>query len=603
MTRLHGPAPEAPELFIPPAVPTDPGELLLFLRTQEEWFRAVFEGAAMGIGIVNMEGRFIEANAAFLRMVGYDLDEVREMPFTSLNHPDDNARNVPLFRQLVAGKLSHYQMEKRYRCKDGSFLPVRLTTSVVRDAAGQPRFCVAMVEDITERHRAEAERRELEERLRHSALHDPLTGLPNRVLLMERLAAAVERCDEEEGVACAVLFLDLDRFKVINDSLGHFVGDQLLCSVANRLRECVRGTDTVARFGGDEFVILLDGTDASQAVAVAGRIQRELAAPFDLDGYEAFTTASIGVALAERPDERPEHLLRNADMAMYRAKGAGMAQCAVFDRSMHAAALERLQLETDLRHALQRGELRLHYQPLVHLGTGRVAALEALARWEHPEQGMISPARFIPVAEDTGMILPLGSWVLAEAARQLAEWRAEIPEVDALEVSVNVSPKQLRDPGLVEEIRALLEEHALPPRCLKLELTESSMLDDPAASAALLHRLKGMEVELYLDDFGTGYSSLSYLHQLPLNAIKIDRSFIHGLEGSPSERQGNTEIVRTIVTLARSLEVPVVAEGVETPEQLAALRELGCDYGQGYLFSRPVESGAARDLLLADPRW
>lgn len=602
MNSRRTPSPEAPGLLLSVA-PPDPDQLLLFLREQEEWFRAVFEGSAIGIGIVDMEGRFIEANAAFLRMVGYTPEELRELSFTTLNHPDDNARNLPLFRQLVAGKISHYQMEKRYRCKDGSDLPVRLTTSVVRDAAGRPRFCVAMVEDITERRRAEAERRALEEQLRHSALHDPLTGLPNRVLLMERLAAAVERCGGEDGGTCAVLFLDLDHFKVINDSLGHFVGDELLRTVAARLRECVRASDTVARFGGDEFVVLLDQTDAEQAFAVAGRIQQVLATALDLDGYEAFTTVSIGVAMARGPGERPEHLLRNADMAMYQAKAAGRARCAVFDQSMHATVLLRLQMETDLRHAMMRGELRLHFQPLIHLGTGRIAALEALVRWEHPEQGLIPPDRFIPLAEDAGLIIPLGSWVLEEAMRQLAEWRAEVPGTDALEISVNVSPKQLRGSALVDEIGVLLERYDLPPRCLKLELTESSMLDDPAASTALLHRLEEMQVQLYLDDFGTGYSSLSRLHRLPLNALKVDRSFTHGLEGTPAERQANEEIVRTIVTLARSLGVQVVAEGVETHAQLAALRALGCDYGQGYLFSRPVESAAARELLLADPRW
>ncbi|HEX2094493.1 MAG TPA: EAL domain-containing protein [Longimicrobiaceae bacterium] len=587
-----------PDLLFRPSL-ADPDELLRTLRSREEWFRAVFEGSAMGIGVVDMDGRFIEANAAFLRMTGYPLDELRGMAFTTLNHPDDNARNVPLFRQLVEGKLSHYQMEKRYRCRNGSVLPVRLTTSVVRDSEGRPRFCIAMVEDITERRQAEAERLALEERLRHSALHDPLTGLPNRVLLGERLARAAER----PCAPCAVLFLDLDRFKVINDSLGHVEGDELLRVVALRLRGCVRPEDTVGRFGGDEFVILLEGAGRDEAVRTAERILDALAVPLDLHGYETFTTACIGIVLSDGSGGPPEHLLRDADMAMYSAKAAGLGQYAVFDRSMHAAALERLQLETDLRHALQRKEFRLHYQPIVSLTMGRIAALEALARWEHPQRGPVPPDRFIPVMEDTGLILPLGSWVLSEAMRQLAEWRARLPAAETLEVSVNVSPRQLRAPGLVEEIDRLLRANGLPPRSLKLELTESSMLEDPAASSALLHRLKAKEVHLYLDDFGTGYSSLSYLHQLPLNAIKIDRSFIRGLDEGAAGRQGDGEIVRTIVGLARSLGVPVVAEGVESEEQLATLRTLGCDYAQGYLFSPPVDADAARELLRANPRW
>jgi diguanylate cyclase (GGDEF)-like protein/PAS domain S-box-containing protein len=579
------------------------GDLLRAMQQREEWFRAVFEGSAMGIAVVDMQGRLIEANTPFQRIVGRTSPELKQIPFVDLDHPDDRERNQEQFRRLVSGKLSSYQMELRYVDRAGTPFPVRLTTSVVRAADGKPRFFVAMVDDLTQRTRAEEEREELEERLRHLALHDPLTGLPNRVLLAQRMTECVASLKNEPGAHCGVLFLDLDRFKNINDSLGHGVGDEMLRQVAVRLATCGRPGDTVARFGGDEFIIFLsrvDGRDA--ALAVAAQVREVLSAPLELGSYRTYTSASIGIALSESAEETPDDLLRNADMAMYHARAVGGTRTAVFDGSMHRAVLERLGLENDLRAALSRGELRLFFQPIVSLRTGEVVAAEALARWEHPVHGRVPPDRFISLAEDTGLIGSLGSWVLGEAARQLAEWRADLPLAAKLEVTVNLSPAQLREPGLVDEVADTLGEHGLPPAALKLELTESSLVEDPATAAGVLRALKKREVQVYLDDFGTGYSSLSTLHRLPLDALKIDRSFVAGMDGGTTGAHKGAEIVRTIVALARSLGVRVVGEGVESHEQLAALHALGCDFAQGYLISPPLPADEfAESFLRGDP--
>ncbi|HEX6748887.1 MAG TPA: EAL domain-containing protein [Longimicrobium sp.] len=440
------------------------------------------------------------------------------------------------------------------------------------------------------------ERKRVEERLIHDALHDSLTGLPNRHLFMERLGEALLRFNAG-GHRFAVLFLDLDRFKVVNDSLGHHVGDELLVAVARRLLENVRATDTVARFGGDEFAILLTNLEeANDATMIAERVVQAVSAPVNLSGYEVFTSASIGIALSTLGYDRPEYLLRNADMAMYRAKGGGGLAWEVFDRTMHAQALSRLQMETDLRRALTRGEFRLHYQPIVSLSTGRVAGVEALCRWEHPERGLIQPAEFIPTAEETGVIVPLGEWVLREACRQLAEWRRELGA--RIAVSVNLSARQLAQPGLVDAVRAALAETGLKPRHLKLEITESAILESEAAGS-VLDELRELGIEMQLDDFGTGYSSLSALHRLPMKALKVDRTFVGRME----EGSAPSQLVRTIALMARGLELAVIAEGVETEAQLAEVRAIGCDYAQGYLVSEPVDAAAIREILASGREW
>jgi diguanylate cyclase (GGDEF)-like protein/PAS domain S-box-containing protein len=446
-------------------------------------------------------------------------------------------------------------------------------------------------EEVTERKR-------VEDRLLHHATHDPLTGLPNRHLFMERLGRALLRFQSTGGVF-AVLFLDLDRFKVVNDSLGHHVGDELLQVIAERLRASVRHNDTVARFGGDEFAVLLEElVDLNEAGEIAGRLGQAVSAPVNLGGYEVFTSASIGIALSSSGQDRPEYLLRNADVAMYRAKGNGANRYEVFDRAMHAQAMARLQLETDLRRALTRGEFRLRYQPIVSLRTGRITGVEALLRWEHPDRGLILPGDFIPVAEETGLILPLGAWVLGEACRQLAEWRREFHHA-RIALSVNLSAKQFGQADLVERIRDALRESGLDPRHLKLEITESAIIDNPSGAGAMLAQLKEQGIQVQMDDFGTGYSSLSSLHSLPLDGLKVDRSFVSRILENHATRQ----MVRTIALLARGLDLAVVAEGVETVEQLEEVRAMGCDYAQGYLIAPPLEPAGMRALLAENPRW
>jgi len=441
-------------------------------------------------------------------------------------------------------------------------------------------------EEVTDRKR-------VEESLLHQAMHDSLTGLPNRHRFMERLGESLFRFNQGAG-QCAVLFLDLDRFKVVNDSLGHHVGDELLVAVARRLCENVRACDTVARFGGDEFAILLtELADVADATGIAARVANAVAAPVNLNGYEVFTSASIGIALATFGYDRPEYLMRNADTAMYRAKGSPGEAWRVFDRGMHAQALARLQTETDLRRALQRGEFSLDYQPIVSLETGRIAGVEALCRWRHPERGLVEPAEFIPTAEETGVIAPLGDWVLREACRQVAEWRAELGV--RIAVSVNLSARQVAHPGLVDAVREALAASGLKPRHLKLEITESALLESDAAEP-VLEELSEMGIELQMDDFGTGYSSLSALHRLPIRALKVDRTFVGRIGGGGAPVQ----LVRTIVLMARGLGLAVIAEGVETEEQFSELREMGCDFAQGYLIARPLCPDAVRERLAAE---
>ncbi|MHC0065441.1 bifunctional diguanylate cyclase/phosphodiesterase [Nostoc sp. UIC 10890] len=445
------------------------------------------------------------------------------------------------------------------------------------------------------------ERKQAEEQLRHNAFHDALTGLPNRAFFIERLKNTLQRAKQQENYLFAVLFLDLDRFKVINDSLGHLKGDQFLIAIANRLEVCVRSTDTAARLGGDEFTILLDEIQSlSDAIKVAERIQQELTLPLELDGQEVFTTASIGIALSSTVDyDQPENLLRDADTAMYRAKVLGKARYEVFNPEMYTNALVRLQLENDLRRAIERHEFQLYYQPIVSLTNGRILGFEALLRWQHPERGLICPTDFIPLAEETGLIVKIGYWALHEACCQMQNWRLS-HRINSLEkISVNLSVKQFSQPDLIEQIGQILHSTGLDAGSLMLEITESAILENGDEANAALSELRKMGIELSIDDFGTGYSSLGRLHNFPISVLKIDRSFV-----SPTDGNGkNLEIIETIITLAHKLGMDVTAEGVETKEQLAFLRNLNCECGQGYFFSRPLDNAAAVELILKNPQW
>ncbi len=438
----------------------------------------------------------------------------------------------------------------------------------------------------------------------YDAFHDSLTGLPNRDLFVESLGRAIANTKGRRSYLFAVLFLDLDRFKVINDSLGHLVGDELLRAVVLRLRASIGRADTVARVGGDDFAILARNVDVESAVDLTDRIHQALIVPFELRGQEVFVTASIGIAVGGEPTaasrEQPEHLLRDAHTAMYRAKALGTGRYQVFNASMHDLAVERLRLETDLRMAVKRREFLLYYQPFVSLASGRIIGFEALVRWQHPQRGLISPVKFIPVAEETGAIVPLGEWVLEEACRQLRLWEGMFDFDQPLIMSVNLSGKQFAQPDLVDRIQAILRATGLSAESLKLEITESVVMDDVESAIAVLKQMKALNVKLGIDDFGTGYSSLSYLSRFPTDTLKVDKSFVGLMELGEGE---NVAIVRTIVALAHALGMDVIAEGVETAAQLSRLRAIGCEYGQGYFFAKPLPSEAATALMASYPQW
>lgn len=450
------------------------------------------------------------------------------------------------------------------------------------------------IEELS-RHIAEQERiskalQESKDHFRHAAFHDELTNLPNRALLTEHIKLAIERPRSRDEQIFAVLFLDLDRFKNINDSLGHIAGDELLVAIARCLEDCMRPMDTVARLGGDEFAILLDGLDnVDDAILVAERIQQALTRPFMLNGHEVFVTTSIGITLSNSSYHDPENVLRDADTAMYRAKEGGKARYQVFDSSMHSHAVAVLQLENDLRRAIERNEFKNYYQPIIDLETDEVSGFEALVRWYHPERGLVPPDEFIGIAEETGLILEVGMMVLREACRQMCEWQSS-GMLKPLTVAVNLSAKQFAQQNLVNQVKEILRETGLEPQCLKLEITETVVMENAEEARNMLSQLCSLGVQLSIDDFGTGYSSLSYLHRLPVTALKIDRSFI-GRMGANGE---NCEVVKTINTLANNLGMSVVAEGVETEEQLLQLKAMGCGYAQGYIFSRPLMAEAAK---------
>ena len=444
------------------------------------------------------------------------------------------------------------------------------------------------------------ERQELENQLLYMALHDPLTGLPNRALFMKRLEASLERVKAEPGYLFAVLFLDCDRFKVINDSLGHLVGDELLIAIARRLEKCIKEVDTLARLGGDEFAILLENiTEITMATQVAGNMIKELSSPFHLSRYEVFINASIGVTMSNIENEKPEYLLRNADTAMYRAKALGKARYHVFDPAMHHQALQLLELENDLRRAIEREEFIVYYQPIVSLNNGKISGFEALIRWRHPSRGMVSPAQFIPIAEETGLITAIDSWILEQACHQLISWQQQLGNEELLTMSVNVSVWQFAQPNFVEKVVETLAKTKINPQNLKLEITESAIMENKESAKQILQQLKAQQIQLSIDDFGTGYSSLSYLHNFPVNALKIDQSFVNSMDEKP-EKDG---LVPGIISIAHTMGMSAIAEGIETTLQLEKLRNLNCDFGQGYLFSKPLDSKLAFELIQSGPQW
>lgn len=558
------------------------------LKESEEYFRTAFDHAA-GMAVIDPDGRWRQVNESLCRMLGYTEDELLKNGFQSITHPSDLGNDLSNLYQLLEGRIPNYQLEKRYCHRIGHTVWVLQSASLIRDASGSPRNVIFQIQDISDRKKAE-------EQIHHAAFHDSLTGLPNRTLFAERLSMAVERAKRTPDYQFAVIFVDLDRFKVVNDSLGHVMGDKLLVDLSRRLESCLRAIDTAARLGGDEFGVLLDGiSKPSDAVEIAERIQDCLKKPFNLEGHEFFTSASMGISFSTEGYERPEDILRDADTAMYRAKSNGKARHEIFDSQMHTRAVQALTLENELRRALERGEITPFYQPIVALNTGEIVGFEALARWVHPERGLISPADFIPLAEETDLIIPIGFEILRQACSQTARWQKKY-DAPELAISVNLSGKQFKQASLIDEIKEILFETDLHPHLLKMEITETMIMEDTATAVEMLKQLKVLGVQISLDDFGTGYSSLSYLHRFPFDVIKIDRSFVSRMM---VDRE-SFGIVKTITALAAELNKSVIAEGIEKEEHMEALKAINCHYGQGYLFSKPLDSRSAEELLAGE---
>ena len=528
--------------------------------------------------VLDLHGRFQEVSPSWSEILGFGPDELMGRNLTDLVHPEEEDRvSGELANLAQASRRSRFSA--RIRTRDGSY------TTLYWGILSSP-----------EEGRILASARETADTTASlpEAYRDNLTGLPNRQLLLNRIEHNLERAKRRPDFWFGVLHIGLDRFKVVNESLGHEMGDILLAGFAQTLENTVRPTDSVARMGGDEFSLMLeDITDVSSTLRVVERIQSRLSVPFQIGGHEVYTDLSIGIAVQEGQYDRGEQILRDANIAMHRAKEQGGGGYVVFDPAMHEEAVRRLRLELELRKAVEHGQFQALFQPVRELAGGRMDGLEALVRWNHPDWGLVSPGEFIPVAEGTGMIREIGRWMIRESTRQLALWKEEFGRVAPDWVAVNLSARQLGDDGLVTEVRDALDEAGLAPASLKLEITESAVMADTERAFRTLHALKELGVQLCLDDFGTGYSSLSYLHDLPVDHLKIDRSFVQGAD--LSERSGS--FVDTIIQLSHNLDLGVIAEGIETPDQEATVRELGADWGQGFLYARPATPGDIRLLL------
>jgi diguanylate cyclase (GGDEF)-like protein/PAS domain S-box-containing protein len=555
--------------------------------------RSTLDSTTDGILVVDLQGRIVSHNKRFAQLWRIPPELLRlRVDRPAFEFAAAELKDPARFMAKVEELYDHPEAESRdlLEFKDGRVFE---RFSMPQKLEGRPVGRVWSFRDVTMQKR-------VEEQLVYQAVHDQLTGLHNRVTFVDRLELAIRRTKRHPERSFAVLCLDLDRFKVVNDSLGHVKGDELLVAVAERLRTCVRPEDTVARQGGDEFSVLLEEIGGlPDAVLVTDRILEAMRRPFALRDAEVFTSASIGIAPAAAHYTRAEEVLRDADIAMYRAKALGKARHEVFLAGMHASAVALLELESDLRRAAGRGELRLHYQPIVELSSGELVGFEALLRWEHPSRGLLYPDQFVRVAEETGLIVEMGWWALAEACRQMNQWQERWDPERRLSVSVNLSGRQFAETDLVERVRDVLAGSGLPASRLALEITESIVMENNELATAQIEALRALGVQLHIDDFGTGYSSLSYLHRFPVHTLKIDRSFVCRI-GSQGE---HAEIVRTITRLAHNLGLKVVAEGVETPEQCLHLRNMLCHYGQGYHFSEPADAAGALAMIAAGRRW
>ena len=579
-------------------------------RRAEDHFYKAFNANPEPIAIATIpEERYLDVNESFLLVTGFQRDEVVGRTAAELNFwacPEEQTRLM----ESLSEKGRVRDLEIAFSTKSGE-KRTGLESAEIIDVGGQACM-LAILKDITELKRAQ-------EKLVHDAFHDSLTSLPNRALFLDRLERTVARAKRHKDYKFAVLFIDIDRFKIVNDSLGHHAGDELIIQFSKRILHSLRledvisapatpysfvnewttKDDTLARLGGDEFTVLLDDLHSpTDSIRVASRIQQSFAEPFLIAGQEVFTTASIGIAASSDSYASAAEVLRDADIAMYRAKSQGKARTEVFDQAMHDHAVGRLKLETDLRHALEREEFRVYYQPIVSLASGKIAGFEALVRWDRPGVGIVAPAEFIGVAEDMGLIVFIGSWVLRQACEQVRRWHLADPEQRLLTMSVNVSGRQFKQPDIVEQVEKILRETQVDPATIKLEITETVTMDNAERTIRVVKGLKKLGIRLSIDDFGTGYSSLSYLRRFPMDTLKIDRSFVQNLPGNPE----NLEIVRTIISLARNLGIDVVAEGAETAGEIEHLKALECDFGQGYFYSKPVDGEQAGSLLRKAPQ-
>jgi PAS domain S-box-containing protein len=572
------------------------------LAERDQLFQLISENAVDMIALVDSDGRRLYNSPAYQKVLGYSSEELKSTSSFEGIHPDDRLRVVRAAEKVYQSGCGE-RMEYRIRHRDGSWRTLESTASPVRNAKGQIDKLVIVNRDITERKRAE-------ELVVYNAFHDGLTNLPNRALFLDRLQHTLTLSRRHSNYKFAVLLVDVDGFKVVNDSLGHTAGDDLLIKIGQRLETSVRRNDTVsraisdspytpvndpslARLGGDEFAILLeDIQDPIGAVRIADRVQKDLEAPFAIHQEQIVISASIGIASSVSPNTQAEDLVRNADIAMYRAKRAGKGRCEVFDTAMHAGAVKRLSLEGDLRKALERGEFRVYYQPIVSLQTGRIVGFEALTRWQRP-QGILSPIEFIAVAEETGLIVPMNRLLLREACQRLRLWQAEFPCTPPLTMSVNMTAQEFAQPGLTSEMLKTLRETGVDPGCLRVEIIETIAMGDTEKSSPVLAQLKALGVRLSVDDFGTGYSSLSRLRRIPVDTLKIDRAFIANVDSDVE----NLEVVRAIIVLAHNLALKVVAEGTETEQEVEQLKQLNCEMAQGYFFSRPAADQAILELL------
>ncbi len=560
------------------------------LRKSETRYALAAQGANDGLWDWDLVNEDIYYSPRWMEILGIEPNEEKTPSKTfwlDRIHPNEYAEVIGELTAHLYGETKHFKNEHRILHSDGEYRWVLIRGLAVKDNNGKAVRIAGSMTDISERKFAE-------EKLAHDALHDNLTGLPNRKRFMERLQRSLDRIKISSEYSFAVLFIDLDRFKTINDTMGHQAGDELLLNISQKLELLIRPSDMVARLGGDEFVVLIENVSTEeQIIPIAGRILKEIQQPANLGGFEIYTSASIGIVFGSSEYEKPDDLVRDADLAMYRAKSKGKARFELFDAQMHSGALSLLQLEIDLRHAIEHQEFMLNYQPIVSLNSSEIVGFEALVRWNHPIRGLVSPDEFIPIAEETGLILPIGKWVLHEACRQMREWQDEFPIASDFIMHVNISACELEQKSLISQIERILGETNLEPHCLKLEITETVIMSNAEEAIKTVKKLREMGVRVSIDDFGTGYSSLSYLHRFPIDTLKIDRSFINRI-GFEDE---HAEIIRTIIKLACNLGMDVVAEGVENEAQMKFLKDMNCDFGQGYYYSRPVNSFIAAEMI------